>query len=403
MNVKPMWPMLQSALTKRRWQATLLAVCASLLTALLLGISWYRSVEGARSARMAQFGNAAAAQLAALAIEPLITLDRIRLGVLATRMSELPELASVTIITVDDRIVANAGPRPTANDVMFNHAVEFDGAVAGYVQVAIAPDAFSETGFATTYLLLPALIGALLAAAAGYLVGLRLDVAPEAETATDESADEAAEPVPTTTEWLLTVNLFNLIALPSTERAAVLADVKRRSALVARPHAARSVELPNTGILLTFTDVVPEADPEQCFKVICAALLLAEMLDELNEARHAAARPELKFRFGIHVATHATDAPAEANADAIQDTLILSAVAPEGSIAVSREAFERLPRPERFVAEDLGNPILKTLMTSAHDRCVIVSAAADAYGAALDRQSELLRAQEDSISTPSTF
>jgi hypothetical protein len=403
MHVKPIWPMLQSALTKRRWQATLLAVSASVLTALLLGVSWYRSVEGARGARMAQFGNAAAAQLAALAIEPLITLDRIRLGVLAQRMTELPELASVTIVTVDDRIVANAGPRPTANDIMFTHAVEFEGAVAGYVQVAIAPDAFSESGFATTYLLLPALIGALLAAAVGYLLGLRLDVVPDVEAAADDQTDVSPDTVAGTTEWLLTVNLFNLIALPSAERTAVIADVKRRSALVARPHAAAIIELPNTGILLTFADGVPDVDPEQCFKVICAALLLAEMLDELNEARHAAARPELKFRFGIHIATRAADAPAETSADAIHDTLILSAVAPEGSIAASREAFERLPRPERFVAEDLGNPILKTLTTSAHDRCVIVSAAADAYGAALDRQAELLRAQDDSISTPSTF
>ena len=90
MPVKPMWPNVRDALTRRRWQATLLALCASLLTALLLGVSWYRSVEDVRSARVAQFGNAAAAQLAALSIEPLFTLDRIRLGVLATRMSELP-------------------------------------------------------------------------------------------------------------------------------------------------------------------------------------------------------------------------------------------------------------------------------------------------------------------------
>src|SRR5262245_54940310 len=188
MNRGSIGPLLQNALAKRRWQATLLAVSASLLTALLLGVSWYRSIEGARAARMAQFGNATAAQLAALATEPLITLDRIRLGVLATRMSELPELTAVTIVTVDDRIVANAGPRPTANDVIFTHPVEFEGAVAGYVQVAIAPDALSESGFAATYLLLSALIGALLAAAAGYLLGLRLDVVPEPEPAADEQA-----------------------------------------------------------------------------------------------------------------------------------------------------------------------------------------------------------------------
>jgi uncharacterized membrane protein affecting hemolysin expression len=402
MNVKPLWLILRNALTKRRWQATLLAVCASLLTALLLGVSWYRSVEGARGARMAQFGNAAAAQLAALAIEPLITLDRIRLGVLAMRMSELPELESVTIVTVDDRIVANAGPRPAADVALFTHPVEFDGAVAGYVQVAIAKDAFSESGFATTYLLLPALIGALLAAAAGYLVGLRLDAA-DAEAALDDSPDASGDLPTTETEWLLTINLFNLIALPGPERTSVLTDVRRRTALVARQHDATISELPNTGFLLGFHDAVPEPDPDQCFKVLCAALLLAEMLDELNESRHLATRPELKFRFGVHVATRSSDAVDKSNADAIHDTLVLSAVAPEGSIAASREAFERLPRPERFVVEDLANPILKTLTTSAHDRCVIVSAAADAYGAALDRQAELLRAQDDSISTPSTF
>src|SRR5215470_953381 len=97
MRLNPLWSAARGALTRRRWQATLLALAASLATTALLGASWYRSVEDARSARIAQFGNASAAQLATLSIEPLITLDRIRLGVLATRMSELPELESVTI------------------------------------------------------------------------------------------------------------------------------------------------------------------------------------------------------------------------------------------------------------------------------------------------------------------
>ena len=189
MYVKPMWPNVRDALTRRRWQATTLALGASLVTALLLGVSWYRSVEDARSARMAQFGNAAAAQLAALAIEPLITLDRIRLGVLATRMSELPELESVTIVTVDDRIVANAGTRPLADTPLFTHPIEFEGAVAGYVQIAISADAFSASGFAAAYLFLPALIAALLSAVAGYLLGLRLDEAPETEAKRTDPTD----------------------------------------------------------------------------------------------------------------------------------------------------------------------------------------------------------------------
>ena len=216
MHVKPMWPSVRDALTQLRWQATLLALGASLLTALVIGVSWYRSAEDARSARMAQFGDAAAAQLAALAIEPLITLDRIRLGVLATRMSELPEIESITIVTVDDRIVANAGSRPRADTPLFTHAIEFEGAIAGYVQVAIAADAFSASGIATPYLLLPALIAALLAGSRG----LPARVATRSGAGVGRRPPIRSRPRPwRPREWLLAVNLLNLMSLPGTDRA----------------------------------------------------------------------------------------------------------------------------------------------------------------------------------------
>ncbi len=404
MPVKAVWPKVRDALTRRRWQATLLALGASLSTALLLGVSWYRSVEDARSTRVAQFGNAAAAQLAALSIEPLFTLDRIRLGVLATRMSELPEIESVTIVTVDDRIVANAGTRPLADTPLFTHDIEFEGVVAGSVQIATAADAFSASGFSAAYLWLPALIGALLSAVAGYLLGLRLDAVPELELPSESEEPQSPDEI---TEWLLAVNLLNLMAVPSKERTDVLAEVRRRATRVARQHGAVASDLSNIGVLLVFRDGGPAPDsvpdPDQCFKVLCAALLLAESLDNFNEALHIAARPEMKFRFGVHVTSRSGDAGTQPNSDAVQDTVILSAVAPEGSIAASHDAFERLPRPERFIVEEQANPILRTLTTAAHDTCVIVSAVADAYGPALDHQAELLRAQEDSTSTPSTL
>jgi hypothetical protein len=111
----------------------------------------------------------------------------------------------------------------------------------------------------------------------------------------------------------------------------------------------------------------------------------------------------MKFRFGVHVTTRHSGTTVDANSDAVRDTVVLSAVAPEGSIAASHDAFERLSRPERFIVEEQANPILRTLTTAAHERCVIVSAVADAYGAALDHQADLLRSQEDSTSTPSTL
>jgi hypothetical protein len=178
----------------------------------------------------------------------------------------------------------------------------------------------------------------------------------------------------------------------------VIADVRRRATLVARQIGATISDLAGIGVLLTFDD----DDPDRCFQVLCAALLLADSLENVNEARHLAARVELKFRFGAHVTTRDADT-SETNADAIEDTVVLSAVAPEGSIAASREAFERLSRPERFIADDQTHPILRTLATASHEGCVVVSAVADAYGAALDHQAELLRAEVDSTSTPSTF
>ena len=204
----------RDALTQRRWQATSLALRVSLLTALLLGVSWYRSVEDARSARVAQFGNAAAAQLAALSIEPLITLDRIRLGVLATRMSELPEIESVTIVTVDDRIVANAGTRPLADTPLFTHDIEFEGVVAGSVQIAIAGGCVLRHRVSRPpYLLLPALI-------VRAAVGRRRLSAGPAPRRTFRSSKRrsrrgrAAAAPPRPREWLLAVNLLNLMALP---------------------------------------------------------------------------------------------------------------------------------------------------------------------------------------------
>ena len=159
-------------------------------------------------------------------------------------------------------------------------------------------------------------------------------------------------------------------------------------------------DLSNIGVLLTFTD----DDPDQCFKVLCAALLLAESLDNFNEALHIAARPEMKFRFGAHVTTPSSDASPDASSDAVQDTVVLSAVAPEGSIAASHDAFERLSRPERFIVEEQTNPILRTLdhggARQLRDR---IGSCGRVWRRARSSGRAACASQEDSTSTPSTL
>ena len=200
------------------------------------------------------------------------------------------------------------------------------------------------------------------------------------------------------TEWLLGVNLLNLMGLPGKERTDVLAEVRRRATRVARQHGAVASDLSNIGVLLMFRD----DDPDQCFKVLCAALLLAESLDNFNEALHIAARPEMKFRFGVHVTTHSSDASPR--------WIPMRYRTPSYSARSRRKAPSRRATSVRASISPRALHRGRTDQSDPAHAChgvtrqlVIVSAVADAYGAALDHQAELLRSQEDSTSTPSTL
>src|SRR5262249_34901159 len=91
--------------------------------------------------------------------------------------------------------------------------------------------------------------------------------------------------------------------------------------------------------------------------------------------------------------------------DALQDALVLSAVAPDGSVAASAEAFERLLRPERLIVDELSNAVLQSLSTERRDGCVIVSTIADTYRPGLDRFLDALPRDQPAGTTsrPSTF
>ena len=63
----------------------------------------------ADDARRADIGRALAGQLASLSIEPLFVDDRILLGVLATKMADVDAVENVSILTIDERVIAEAG------------------------------------------------------------------------------------------------------------------------------------------------------------------------------------------------------------------------------------------------------------------------------------------------------
>ena len=206
-------------------------------------------------------------------------------------MSELPEIESVTIVTVDDRIVANAGTRPLADTPLFTHDIEFEGVVAGSVQIATAADAFSDWGFATPYLLLPALICALLSAVAGYLLGLRLDAVPELETVGGALAPEQPGEI---TEWFArgqSAEPDGIAGQGTHRRTGGSAPPRDTSG----PSARRGRERP---VQHRCTTDVPRRRSGPVLQSTCAALLLAESLEQLQRgtAHRRAPRDEIPLR-----------------------------------------------------------------------------------------------------------
>jgi uncharacterized membrane protein affecting hemolysin expression len=375
------------------------AVAASIVTSILVGLAWAWQNDAARDRSVEDFGRTTARQLATFAIEPLLANDRIRLGVLVTQLAEMPAVRQASIVTVDERVVATAGTEATEDTRLFVEEIAFDGEVAGHVRIHVEVSSIGASALPGPAAWLMALLSALGAGLAAHFLWLaRFEpTAGPPEVATDAPATEGGRPV----EFLTVVNFFNQTRIPADRRADVLRAVRLRLERLAITTGSRLIELPGTGWVLASCE--QSRDTDFGFPAICTALAAVESLDELNGAPGRLPGIELSFRVGMHTASPPFDsADALRQSDALQDALVLSAVAPTGCLAASADAFERLPRPERLVVDALVHPMLQSLTTSRRDGCVVVSTIADAYRGTLDRLLERI-GQDATTSSPSTF
>jgi hypothetical protein len=380
------------------------AVTASLMTSLLVVLTWQGRLQESDQGRMDRYGEALSAQLAALAVEPLIAGDRIRLGVLAQRMVEFPEIVTVSVHTIDDRVVATAGEPQSHSLQLYTYPIGFEETLAGHVRLTVDPAAFHAPG--ALQLWLPALLMLLASGGLGYALGQHIESRTTPVPRPTTRMRETIEPLPsqrTIDNYLLVVNLFNQAAVAAETRNDVLAYVQHRTQLVAALYRGECTDLPGTGLLVVFRE--PQ-EMDRCFRVICAALLCADMLEELNDGEYCDLSPRLVFRYGVHVVpsrAFPTDSTEWRDTEAVADTMLLSAVAPNGSVALSGDAFTRLESPQRCQWRPYRNPILNTLATGNGAGCVLVSDLIDDYRALLDNEAELLLAQPDSTDNPSTL
>ena len=90
----------------RGYRSALAAGALALAVAGSTSLFWSAALSADQQRHMSSFGRALAEQLATLSAAPLIGGDRISLSVLATRINEPAEVASVSIYTIDDRVLA---------------------------------------------------------------------------------------------------------------------------------------------------------------------------------------------------------------------------------------------------------------------------------------------------------
>jgi len=398
MDVKPTGETIARALREPRGYAIAIAVLASLATSLLIGLAIAWQNARAREAQVEQFGRATVKQLASLSVEPLIALDKIHLGVLVTRLADLDAVRLAAVLTLDDRVVATAGTESLEGAHEFTEPIGIEGEIAGYARVVVEDDAIGRSfspGFAVW--LMVALAGLMAGFVANYSHIYLFEPRPvEPIDEADEATAEAA------LQFLTVVNFFNQNRINATQRAEVLRHARDRLERVASATRNRLLDLPGTGWILQ--SQAKASDGDAGFDAFCAALAAAELLDELNADATHNPGIELVFRFGLHTSEVLASMDDIRKSDALQDALVLSAVAPDGSVAASAEAFERLLRPERLIVDELSNAVLQSLSTDRRDGCVIVSTIADAYRPVLDRLLDQLHGvQAGTTSRPSTF
>lgn len=372
--------------------------------ALVLAVTDHRAI------RMARFGDTAAATLAELVVEPLMRQDRLHLGVIGNRLAAMPEISGVASYSADDRLLATTG---NLSGPQYSAPVTIDGDIVGYVRVGLNPPAFEEAGTARWLSLLALVLLAPLTVATGWALAAAIgrgdlavkwprwrDVgaagrtetaaAPEASADTpDEEAEAVAMPAEVR-HYLLAVNLYNQLTLTPDARdfeQALCADLADR---VAEIYHAQVVDLPGVGILVDFDHT---NDPDRPFHVVCASFLLVRLLN--HEA------PFGRYRLGINLAVCAEDQPLAIDDPAVADAALLSALARNGTVAISTPFRNVLTSDERVASEPLKSPLLDEL-SCAGGGCLL-TALEPTIAARVAQQADQLETERDATSNPSTF
>ena len=347
-------------------QAVLAGVLGFVLAGAAAVTAWHLSSLQSQGER-ARFGETMSRQVALLAAEPVLQQDSIGLGTLANRMAAFDEVRSITIHSVDDRLLAAAGDTGIGEGGQaWVGPITVEETVAGHVRVVLEPSRFQ-----------PSLTDAVAVSWPAWLAAFLLTV-PICYLLAREGKQRQAPPIGS---FLLVVNLFNRTVLSYERRAAVLDEGLKIAERVVGLYGGRALEHAEAGILLAFDD---SGQPDRAFEAVCGALLTQGLFEAMRR-RAGGGREAPIFRYGLSVAPWYAGAEELAEAAQTRDAILLSALAPSGELAIGNAAHRAIERPDRLELAPLDTVATQTLSVTLAP-CRIVRGAAGAYRTVLDEQ-----------------
>ncbi|MDH3643760.1 MAG: hypothetical protein OES38_16770, partial [Gammaproteobacteria bacterium] len=232
--------------------------------------------------RIDTYGSNLTQGLAQLSLDPLLKQDRIALGVLANRMLALPDVAGVSVITIDNRVLAASGK--TDNGVRFTEPITFDDSILGYVRIELRADVRPFPMASILISLLSALMVPLVTVGA-------FSIRYQPAAANPADSEVVAEPVATVDHHLVAVNLYNQISMTPDARRIELDHAFEVAERVAGPYLGEVQELPGTGLLVHFPTTTQN---DRALQVVCATFVLAELLAQYETDDVSS------YRLGLH-------------------------------------------------------------------------------------------------------
>ena len=354
----------------------LIAAATALLTAAAMFLIW----EGNATEEQNQATGDMLADLAARAsIDGLIDRNRIELGVVANRLTRVPQVAGVAIFTVENEPLALSGS--LEHGTPFIRPIVLDDTLIGFARISLVPPATAPEPLRVAASALTLLTIALLVAWwSARMRGGATRQAPGSGTDTDTEMDA-------TTSFLLVGNLHSQFSLSGSQRRQTAERALAFARRVGQIYPSRTEQVPGTGLLMTFPAL---ENNDSAFEAAFAALALAKCL---------AGDPAVdEFRFGLHVAeVQAGESPSDRPSDrhaALDDASLLAAAGKPGGIVASEPFFAHLGEAGRLEAEPFSHPMLEQLH-AADKRCRLITGVESGRRPLLERQAS--RLADDSL------